>query len=174
MEDYEIRDALRRATTPALEVQLSLGSFNTAKLEFAPRQEISKPVTLHASIANLSPQPAYHALVYLGIDAALGTIVGIGGLTTVSAPIAHGDSAKHWLLEKVQAPPGMPIFREGTPLRLAVNFTVPSQCLRSSLFGLLAVVQAPGHSSTDHWAMACSSGLLKLYGPNDPQWMPRA
>jgi hypothetical protein len=36
MEDYEIRDTLRRATTPVLQVMLSIGGNNTAQLQFGP------------------------------------------------------------------------------------------------------------------------------------------
>jgi predicted HTH transcriptional regulator len=63
MEDYEIRDTLRRATTPALQVMLSIGTNDTARLQFAHQQEISRPVTLSVLITNRSPQPAYHAVV---------------------------------------------------------------------------------------------------------------
>ena len=41
MEDYQIRDALRRGTTPELEVELSFSTGNRHLLEFPHDQELS-------------------------------------------------------------------------------------------------------------------------------------
>jgi predicted HTH transcriptional regulator len=65
MEDYEIRDTLRRATTPDLQATLRIG---TTRLEPSPHQQISKPVSLSVYLTNRSPQPAYHSVVYVGFD----------------------------------------------------------------------------------------------------------
>ena len=43
MEDYEIRDAFRRATTPDLYVELSFAMELIANIQFAHRSEISNP-----------------------------------------------------------------------------------------------------------------------------------
>ena len=71
MEDYQVRDTMRRATTPDLFVKLSFASGTVAQMEFGYQQHISKPITLLASIANRSPQPAFHTIIQLGIDANL-------------------------------------------------------------------------------------------------------
>lgn len=78
MEDYEIRDTLRRATTPVLQVMLSIGANNTTQLQFAPQQEISRPVTLTVLVTNRSPQPAYHTVLYLGMDVDFEVPVNVG------------------------------------------------------------------------------------------------
>jgi len=71
MEDYEIRDALRRATTPELYVELSFAAGETAPVEFAHQSEFSKPITLFVIVRNRSSQPAPYALVQVGIDTEL-------------------------------------------------------------------------------------------------------
>jgi len=71
MEDYEIRDALRRATTPELYVELAFATGNSAPIQFAHQAETSKPITLFVTVRNRSPQPAYYALVQIGIDTGL-------------------------------------------------------------------------------------------------------
>jgi hypothetical protein len=68
MEDYEIRDALRRATTPELHVELAFAMGPVVPIQFAHHAEISNPVAIVATIKNHSPQPAYHALLQIGID----------------------------------------------------------------------------------------------------------
>lgn len=65
MEDYQVRDTMRRATTPELYVRLSLAG---AVIELAQQTEMSKPITLNALVGNRSAQPAFHTFVQLGID----------------------------------------------------------------------------------------------------------
>jgi hypothetical protein len=70
MEDCEIRDALRRATTPDLFVTLTLGEIPRF-VEYNPNTEISKPITLRVLVGNRSPQPAFHTIVLIDLEAAL-------------------------------------------------------------------------------------------------------
>lgn len=63
MEDYEIRDALRRATTPELSVKLSFATGDITYLQFNSNMEISKPFALEVSLSNHSSQPAFHVLM---------------------------------------------------------------------------------------------------------------
>jgi hypothetical protein len=171
MEDYEIRDTLRRATTPILQVMLSIGTNNTARMQFVPHQEISRPLTLSVLVTNRSPQPAYHAVVYLGLDVDFRVPVNVG-FDQAGPPTGHGADEKIWFVKRFTSPPDLPIFQEATLNPLGVNFSIATKFIDSSYFDITTIVQAPGYASTDYWAIACNSGLLKLYGPNDPNWMP--
>ncbi len=171
MEDYEIRDTLRRATTPTPQVMLSIGTNNTARLKFAPQQEISKPLTLSVLVTNRSTQPAYHAVVYVGLDVDFGVPVDIG-FDRAGPPTGHAAGEKMWFVKRFTSPPDLPIFQEATPNPLGLNFSIATKFINSSYFDITTIVQTPGYASTDYWAIACNSGLLKLYGPNDPNWMP--
>jgi Putative DNA-binding domain len=71
MEDYEIRDALRRAITAELYVDLSFAMGDTAYIEFAHQSEPSKPISLFVTVRNRSSAPAHYALVQVGIDTEL-------------------------------------------------------------------------------------------------------
>jgi hypothetical protein len=172
MEDYEIRDTLRRATTPTLQTMLSIGGNNRARLEFAPRQEISKPLTLNVLVTNRSPQPAFHTLVYLGVDVEL-TIPLHGSFEPASPPTGHIVDKKNWFIKRFASPPDMPIFQEATAATLSLNYSIPAKFVAGLYFDIKAIVQTPGYMSTDHWTINCNSGLLRLFGPNDPDWMPR-
>jgi hypothetical protein len=171
MEDYEIRDTLRRATTPALQVTISLAGQRRAQLQFGPNQEQSRPVTLNVQVTNQSPQPAYHSVIYLGLDHDMGTPINVG-FECSGPPAGHANEQKIWFIKRYTSPPDQPIFQEATPTPLALNFTIPSKYLDSSYFDVTAIVQTPGFSATDYWAINCTSGILTLYGPNDPNWMP--
>jgi len=61
MEDYQVRDTMRRATTPELYVRLSLPRGKTAGIEFAYQSETSKPIILNALVGNRSAQPAFRS-----------------------------------------------------------------------------------------------------------------
>jgi len=61
MEDYQVRDTMRRATTPELYVRLSLPRGKTAGIEFAYQSEMSKPIILNALVGNRSAQPAFRS-----------------------------------------------------------------------------------------------------------------
>jgi hypothetical protein len=170
MEDYEIRDALRRATTPSLQVTLSMGTNNTAQLVFGHGQEVSRPVTLTVLVANQSPQPAFHSVVYLGLDSDFSLPVNVG-FDRVGPPAGYAAD-KFWFLKRFTSPPDQPIFQEATPNPLGLNFSIASKFIASSYFDITTIIQTPGFTASDHWAVACNSGSLKLYGPNDPHWMP--
>ncbi|HZR60805.1 MAG TPA: ATP-binding protein [Xanthobacteraceae bacterium] len=172
MEDYEIRDVLRRATTPVLQVGLSIGQSNTSALEFVSGQESSKPITLRATVANQSSQPAYHSVLYIGLDIDLVGLIGIGGFDWSSPPHGQeGDRKKRWLAKRFTSPPDQPLFQEATHGQIAINFSIPSK-FSSEVFDITTVVQTPGCASTDYWAIACGAPRVKLYGPNDPNYLP--
>lgn len=172
MEDYEIRDTLRRATTPALQVMLSIGTNKTTRLEFAPQHDISGPVTLRVLLTNRSPQPAYHSAVYIGLDIKLGITRANFNLDRSEPPIGHAAD-KFWFVKRFTSPPDQPIFQEAPPNPLGLNFSIEEKFVRSSYFDVTTIIQTPGYASTDFWTLVCNSGFLKLYGPNDPDWKPR-
>jgi len=171
MEDYEIRDTLRRATTPALQAILRLGTNDTALLEYPPQQQVSKPVTLNVLLTNRSPQPAYHSVVYVGFDGDFFWPTG-SEFIRVDPPTGHATERKVWVVRKLTSPPDQPIFLEATPIPLRLMFVIPSEYVANAYFRITTIIQSPGCASTDYWAISWSNGLLMLHGPNDPHWMP--
>jgi Schlafen, AlbA_2 len=133
MEDYEIRDALRRATTPELYVELSFATGERANVEFAHQSDRSKPITLSVIVRNRSSQPAHYALVQVGID----TDLPLHTSGDFSSMRIDGQQQQHLLGYRFMSPPGMPIFKEieqDAAHRLSLTFTYPS-----SLSGALRV-----------------------------------
>ncbi len=67
MEEYEVRDVAGRADAPDLLLKLYLDS-ETVSLEFEEDKDISKPISLNASVINESATPAMYYVVRLYID----------------------------------------------------------------------------------------------------------
>jgi hypothetical protein len=110
-------------------------------------------------------------VLYLGMDVDFGVPVNVG-FDRAGPPTGHAVENKSWFVKRFTSPPDQPIFQEATPAPLGLNFSIASKFIGSSYFDITTIVQTPGYTSTDYWAIACNSGLLKLYGPNDPNWMP--
>jgi Putative DNA-binding domain len=167
MNDSEVRDTMRRATTPELFVALRLGN---PKVEFAPQTEISKPIGLRVLIENRSPQPAYHAIVLIGLDNGLilGSPTDFG---PTGAPPSDPGPEKFWLVHKLLSPPRQPIFQEADPELSGLSFTfaIRSEHLHSTLFRLTTIIQTPGYCATEKWVMICEGGMLTLYDPSHPK-----
>lgn len=68
MEDYEIRDLLRRATTPDLWIQFSFPSGPKTQVSFRPGQPKSEPIILRPVIGNRSREPALYAVITIYVD----------------------------------------------------------------------------------------------------------
>ncbi|WP_375467505.1 helix-turn-helix domain-containing protein [uncultured Nostoc sp.] len=71
MEDYEIRDILRRATTPDLHFHFSFGGQDTVPIQFSQDQPFSEEVDLIITVENRAEEPASYAVMQVFIDSAL-------------------------------------------------------------------------------------------------------
>jgi hypothetical protein len=168
MNDSEVRDTMRRATTPELFVKLQLANGRPQVVEFAPGQEISKPVTLQVLVGNRSPQPAFYTVILIGLDSdlALRTLPDFG---QTPSPANQPDPPKNWITRKLSSPPMQPIFQETEPVSLSLSFGVHSSQIGSTLFRLTTMVQTPGFSATEHWSMICQGAVLTIYDPTHPR-----
>ena len=167
MEDYEIRDALRRATTPELFVTLSIGG-DRKFVAYAPNNTSSRPVTLSVLIGNRSPQPAYYTNLLIGIDDDL-AIVSFHDFQQVAPPSSFTGSKRKWFAKRFSS--DQPIFQEADAnfSAMTMQFALSSHQLVGKLFRITTIVQTPGFSATEHWVMICDGGYLTLYDPNHRQ-----
>jgi hypothetical protein len=161
MEDYEIRDAFRRTTTPELYVDLAFGTGPSAQVEFASGSEISKPITLLVSLRNRSSQPAHFALLQVGIDTRL-TLPSLREFSLMRT----GDD-QNWLRHQFISPPGLPIFKEidqDATHRLSLIFTAHSSVVLGGerTFSLTTSVQTAGYAATESWTIRSRGGTLRL------------
>ncbi len=169
MEDYEIRDTLRRATTPELYVELAFAMGSIAAITFVPLSEISNPIAVLVTLKNRSSQPAYHALLQVGIDTDL-------PLRTPNdffqMRITGDTQQQYWLAHRFSSPPGLPIFKEidqDTTHRFMFTVGFHSAMMSGEhLFDLTTCVQTPGYSATENWTIHHRAGTLRMCPPGHP------
>jgi Schlafen, AlbA_2 len=169
MEDYEIRDVMRRATTPDLFVELAFGSGNRQRIDYASNQEMSKPFPLVARIGNRSPQPADYAVVEIGVAPELTTILPGDYTQLGNRPDPRGIPL-NWF-QIIIRPPRVPIFREyGQKLTPQdFHFGFHSDLLGGDrLFDFAITIAAPGFTDTQYWTARSRAGVLQLFPPDHP------
>jgi len=168
MEDYEIRDVMKRATTPDLFVSLSFSNGNRQQLEFVAGEETSRQFELIASIVNRSAQPAFHVIVEIGLVTDL-RARNFGNYESLGEFDNELGTPMNWFRWSLASPPGLPIFKEhpmslsSNPIMLAVH---PQELRIHGLFDLTVITSAPGFSSTEHWAIQYRGQTLVLHSPN--------
>jgi hypothetical protein len=168
MNDSEVRDTMRRATTPELFVRLSFPGGDKATLEYASQSEMSKPVILTAFVGNRSNQPAFHTLVQLGIDEDI-TILGQADFAGVGRRKDEDDVPQNWLRHRLSSPHFLPIFKEAEPTESRCSLGFHSQLLtRAHRFRITTLVQTPGYTATEQWVIHQEGPLLRLLEPGDP------
>ncbi len=169
MYDYEIKDVMRRSSTPHLEATLSFAGGSSAGIDFLPGQEISRAIILKVSLKNLSPQPAFHVISDVAIDADLPIPFSVKPYDrTFMRPGTPTFRVYRWV---ITSPPDLPIFKEGDPTTHTgeIPFQVPSSLLGGEhLIDLETTVQTPGFTSTVRWKMHSRGGLLRLCPPGHP------
>lgn len=169
MADYEIRDMLRRSSTPDLEVTLTLNGRDSTQLRFLAHQEVSETVTLLVGIRNHSPAPAHFVVNDVAIDTELmfphdGASAFRRAGTLDEPPL----SAMAIFRRAISSPPDIPIFKESPDLRQSrILFQVPSALLHSRSLPVSVAVQTPGFESRKVWALYSNQGTLWLLPPGD-------
>lgn len=111
MNDSEVRDTLRRATTPELFVRLQLRNSQRAMVEFPEGNEISNPIGLHVLVGNRSLQPAFHTVLMVGLDRDL-LIRTTNDFSQTGAPVSEAGSDKNWLHASYRLHLFSPFFRK--------------------------------------------------------------
>src|SRR5262249_26019813 len=130
MDDYQVRDTMRRATTPELFVKLSFASGTVTQIEFPSAlsvagSDLSKPITLQVFIRNRSPQPAFHTIVQSGIDTNL-PVRTPGDFGQIGPRTDANNIPLNWWELRLSSPPNQPIFKEADLHRASLTFGVPS------------------------------------------------
>jgi hypothetical protein len=162
MEDYEIRDVLRRATTPDLRATLSFSHGDKVALEFRPDDEMSQPIQLMCRIENLSSQPAFHIINDVLIDHR----VKVWQLSSKFTHVATraGPPKMMVMRRTITSPPDLPIFREGDPeAHKEIILLRWFSSLLGDVIRLETVVQTPGFSAIENWEICYRGGFLHLH-----------
>src|SRR6516225_3286471 len=111
MEDYEVKDMLRRATTPDLEVDLSFSSGSTTELVHFPYgSELSQPFYLQCTIRNCASTPVHYAILDVLIDHDLPNPIQRDPFIVATVVDEPPRPKCRVYRRTIAAPPGVPIF----------------------------------------------------------------
>jgi hypothetical protein len=166
MEDYELRDVLRRSTTPAPFVTLAFPTGNQQRYNFRSEVEESDPFQIYTRISNRSAQPAYYTVVDIGFDKDL-QVWGHGDYQPLGEFHDNSGLLMNWFRNQVVSPPGMPIFKEHTMMlgNSALSFYFGSSALHAPYFDITVMISAPGFTSEEHWAIGIRGSTLHMHPP---------
>jgi hypothetical protein len=171
MQDYQVRDTMRRATTPELYVRLSLAGGKRAVIELAHQAEMSKPILLNAFVGNRSAQPAFHTFVELGIDTGI-SIQSSGDFQPLGERTDADDVRQNWYLRRISTPAGLPIFMEADIdlTRSSIFLSFHSRLLNSHRrCRITTLVQTPGYRASEDWTILQEREILQLLEPGHPR-----
>ncbi|MGY3445526.1 AlbA family DNA-binding domain-containing protein [Bradyrhizobium sp. USDA 4473] len=171
MHDYEIRDIMRRSTTPHLYVKFSfLDKRDRAHFDYKANEEISKPVLLLGTLGNQSPQPAHYAMVRVGISSSIGIRQGPPWITPVVEETEdYGQLA--WVSQVISVPPNLPVFKElEQPLdqRGIALFFHSRTLAQSHRWPVVVEILCPGFTSREAWFIQQQGSNLRLLPPGHP------
>jgi hypothetical protein len=162
MYDYEIRDVMRRSTTPDLYLTLRLRVGPTQVLRFTVGDQKSDPVPLVFCIGNRSSQPATHVIVTIALDPRL-TISSPGDF---DGPLrqTEGDSFNRYRL-LIRPPNWLPIFKEAKEDELSIQeFHVRISAAPSipKDFLITGLIQSPGFTREQRWKLIDSDKQVEV------------
>jgi hypothetical protein len=167
MEDYEVRDILRRSTTPDLFLNLRLSRGDNTAIEFTSQSELSQTVFLSLSIGNRSPQPAFYTVVKIGIHASINVLASD---TFSGAGSTNDDGTKqNWYMRSLMTPPSLPLFKEADTdlgeLRLRFHERMLASVHRLKVS---TIIQTPGQYVETDWFLHIEGMHLRLLEPGHP------
>ena len=178
MLDYEIRDIMRRSTTPDLYTDLFFdGRQTTFQASTREGAQHSDTVILHCVVRNRSNAPAYHVVADFLIDFDLLIPFHLPPFKTVG----ERDEAPHpkmrILRRVINSPPDLPIFKESEVEQHSdtVAIQISFEVIEGGGIYLETTVHTPGFSTSEKWQITSRNGLLKLVPPSDrraprPRW----
>ncbi len=170
MHDYEIRDIMRRATTPHLYVKFSFSNSDRAHFDYKANEELSKPVLLLGTLGNRSPQPAHYAMIRVGISTSLQIRAGVPWIAPVAEETEEFGQL-NWVSQTISVPPTLPIFKElEQPLdQSGIALFFHSRTLgQSHRWPVVVEILCPGFSSREAWFIQQNGSNLRLLPPGHP------
>ena len=171
LEDHDIRDIMRRATTPHLYVKFAfLDKKDRTHFGYKANEEISKPVLLVGTLGNQSPQPAHYAMIRVGISSGIQIRAGAPWITPV-AEETEDFGKLNWLSQTISVPPALPVFKElEQPLdQTGIALFFHSMTLgQSHRWPVVIEILCPGFSSREAWFIQQQGSNLRLLPPGHP------
>ena len=170
MHDYEIRDIMRRSTTPDLHVVLSFPTGKKFTVQYGANQELSQTFFLDCTVINNSATPATFAIVEVLIDYDIVNPFAVDPFIQVGA-IDQAPAPKLRIFRRtISAPPQLPMFKEGVAdsHKAQIALQLPSSFLGSTYTHLQTKIMAQGVSKHEDWGIITKSATMELIPPGSP------
>lgn len=170
MEDYEIRDILRRGSIPDLYFDFRFTGGKEANVEFSDEHEYSKEIDLIINVHNQSNEPALYAVLLIQLDSQV-KINAPPDLKKTEESISIGKHIFHVtvLRQNWAIPIKLPIFNE-------ISFTITDVPIKISLpaehngldknYEVSWRISAPGMVNLSVGQLVLSNNKLKIDIPN--------
>jgi hypothetical protein len=168
MHDYEIRDIMRRSTTPDLYTDIRFdGGMKTVAAKITQGDQHSSTVMLHCVLLNRSIAPAYHVVLDFLVDYDLLIPFQVGPFRSVGERDEPPDSKMRIYRRVINSPPDLPVFKDGEVEQHSgvVPVQIPFEVLSSGIIYLETSIQAPGFSATEQWIIEARKEQLRLKAP---------
>jgi hypothetical protein len=142
MQDYEVRDAFRRARWPELRLRLSVHDSRLEDLD--DRAVVS--FTLNYDVENHSTEPAYYSVCEVYIDTRLDRVTKDDSFSTVSGKrtLQDGTTTARVFQRRLMLPNDFPIIKEQIQRVATFHLAFYLTSATSLRFGVGAKVLAPG------------------------------
>jgi hypothetical protein len=168
MEDYEVRDMMRRETTAKPYVEFTFANGSKASGYSGHNPEGLFEVRLHAAISNKSRQPAFYTVVTILISTAVRLI----SKGTFEENLIYSDERGNdynALRKQYGIPNYFPIFSEAQipisnpPITIGVDYTIH----RDGSFPIGYEVLTPGYRGIEFGLIRCNYGRVQIDFPAD-------
>jgi hypothetical protein len=171
MHDYEIKDVMRRSTTPILYVKFAFPNGERTTLNFPANKDSADEVRLLGTLGNRSSQPAFHAFIRVGISTSLPIIEKSVPWVNSGTEETEDFGKVAWIYQRLSSPPALPIFKEmeqpldevGIPIRFHERTLA-----QSHRWPIIIEIHSPGFSSTEAWFIQQQGSNLRLLAPGHP------
>lgn len=168
MEDYEIRDIMRRGSSPDLQAILAFDA-GQAKIHCKVQdgQQLSDTVVLHCTIRNKSSTPAHYVIVDFYVDYDLTIPYGLEPFRQVGERDEAPSPKMRIFRRVINCPPITPIFQEGEVAEhsAAVAVQIPFEVASDGIIYLETSIKSPGFTVTEEWRIVARGGVLTLVPP---------
>ncbi|MEH2359270.1 AlbA family DNA-binding domain-containing protein [Nostoc sp.] len=168
MEDYEIRDILRRATTPDLHFNFLLSGQDIAPIQFSQDHLFSEEVDLIIAVENRAEEAAFYAVMNVFIDSTL-KLSNFGDLKMVEnlfinfkddEKISVTQLSQNWGIQGK-----MPIFK-GTNFRITdtpIKLAVPKEHADTEKEYICAwQISSPGMTNVGYFTFVLKNNCLAV------------
>lgn len=170
MEDYEVRESMRRSTTPELHVKLLFKDRQTVPVTFSNDADAlrSAPEIVSIAVSNNSREPALYSVLRIAIDKELSPNPRTSGFYfTGEYPAPNGNVLRHYDKTLI-SPTVMPIFLGPSFVIGEFEISIPQEHRdRSLIYPFTTEILTPGYQKAESGIFRFERNILSVQVQSD-------